>query len=85
MFDVIHREAADSIGGWTFDCPTERAIEGGARTYASSVTTAEHAARHRLSRQAGRPVELEEAARQLRHVRLVASRREDDVTEVLGG
>lgn len=69
MLDLIHREAGDSIGGWVFDCPAVGGIHGGARTFRESVLAAEHAARQQLSRQAGQPVGLDEAARQLRHTR----------------
>ena len=70
MLDVIHREARDAIGGWAFDCPAIRGIEGGGRTFSESVLAAEHAARQQLSREAGHLVDLEEAARQLRHTRV---------------
>lgn len=69
MLDVIHRESQDSIGGWIFDCPTARGIHGGARTFSASIEAAEHAARQQLSIEAGYPVELEDAARRLRHLR----------------
>jgi hypothetical protein len=44
-------------------------MHGGARTFSESVAAAEHAARQQLSRQAGRSVGLEEAARHLHHTR----------------
>lgn len=69
MLDVIHREAADCFGGWVFECPAVHSIHGGARTFSESVAAAEHAARQQLSWQAGRPVGLGEAARQLHHTR----------------
>ena len=73
MYEVIHRRAFDGHGaGWVFNCPAAPGIDGGARTYDASVDAAKHAARHYLSRVAGRPVALGEAGRHLRHRRDVA-------------
>jgi hypothetical protein len=69
MLEVIHREAADCFGGWVFECPVIADMHGGGRTFSDSVAAAEHAARQQLSRQAGRSVGLEEAARHLHHTR----------------
>ena len=86
MLDVIHRESQDSIGGWIFDCPTARGIHGGARTFSGSVDAAEHAARQQLSIEAGHPLGLDHAARQLRHLRAAtAPRRADDSDMPLTG
>jgi len=70
VLEVIHRPA--SSWGWEFSCGTARSVEGGARTYRASVAAAEHSARLYLSHGADHPVELQEARRELSHVRAEA-------------
>jgi hypothetical protein len=70
VLEVIHRPAADDGWGWEFSCMAAPRVEGGGRTYRASVAAAEHAARLHLSAAAGGPVELEQARRDLRHLRL---------------
>jgi hypothetical protein len=84
MLDVIHRESCDSIGGWIFDCPTARGIHGGARTFGASVEAAEHAARQHLSIEAGYPIDLNDAALQLRHLRARAARPVNELRLTVG-
>ena len=70
VLEVIHRPT--SSWGWEFSCGAARGVEGGARTYRSSVAAAEHSARLYLSNAAGHPVELDQARRETSHVRAEA-------------
>ena len=72
--DVLHREARDGFGGWTFTCGQTALISGGGRTYEESVEAATHAVRRHLSRRRGYAVGHDQAVRAVRHVRLPARR-----------
>lgn len=67
MLEILHREAPYPAAGWEFSCLTVARINGAGRTYADSVAASKHCARQYLSREAGYPLVLEDAARLLRH------------------
>jgi hypothetical protein len=64
MIEITHERG---VNGWTFRS-SPPGMTGGGRTLDASKDAAVHAARQHLGRLHGRPVRLEDAARQLTHV-----------------